>query len=121
MFARSFYLLRLRHQHARVAQPRLLDRLLQRLVVRVDAVAVIEPQRAQIVRHAEPEDVDATLRLALIWFVQPHVATHETIPLTLSRMNGKEYDHDSPMSIFSLRERRLETERGMISGDESTR
>ena len=121
MLACPLHLLRLRHQHAGITQPRLLDRLLQRLVVRVDAVAVVEPQRAQIIRHAEPEDVDATLRLALIRLIQPHVATHEAIPLTLSRMNEEFHTHDSPMSIFSLSERRLLTESGIISGDESTR
>ena len=88
MFARSLHLLRLRHQHAGVAQPRLLDRLLQRLVVRVDAVAIVEPQRAKVVRHAKTVNVVAALRFALIGLVQPHVATHESIPLSLSIMDG---------------------------------
>lgn len=78
-----------RHEHAIALEIRFLDLLLHVIPPLVGGLAVVQPQRANIVRHAETVDRNALSPFAVVGPVQIDDVRHLVRPRLAPTLNAK--------------------------------
>ena len=108
------------HEDAIVVQVRFFYLVLQLLASAVEGVAIVQPQRSDIVGHAESVDGDVLSLLSHVRPIEVDGVRHLVHPELAATMDRLRDSYLSCLSMASPIVLRLQTDRGICTGFEST-